>query len=196
MNFHNDEQDDGFASEESKTQRKKRMTELQDIGEQLLTLNARQLAQIELPERLYAALQEYQRLPNRHGAQRRQRQFIGKLMRGSDHDSIRQSLERVLAPSPEQTRRSQQIERWGQRLLNGSEEDIQAFLEDHPTAERQQLRSLVRRYQAAQVAPDDQGGQIATPDSDDTAPAQSAESAVSGEMVAARRRLLDYIKTS
>lgn len=164
---------EGFDNEESKSSRKRRMTELQDIGEQLLTLNERQLSQIELPERLSAALQEYQRLPNRHEARRRQRQFIGKLMRASDHETIRQSLEQLLAPSKEQTRRSQEIERWGERLLDGDEDDIQAFLERYPMAERQPLRTLVRRYQ---------------PPADTTTPASS-------DMITARRRLLDYIKS-
>lgn len=213
MNSSHDDPNAGLDNEESKSQRKRRMTELQDIGEQLLTLNERQLSQIELPDRLRAALHEYQRLPNRHEARRRQRQFIGKLMRGSDHETIRQSLERLLAPSQEQTRRSQEIERWGQRLLDGDEDDIQAFLERYPTAERQPLRAVVRRYQAVQAQDVDTAGRdsagsadtkpgpsgeaelsAAITRSDDSPPAEAVTPA-SSDMITARRRLLDYIKS-
>lgn len=203
MNFDRNSQNDDFDSAESKTQRKKRMTELQDIGEQLLTLNERQLAQIELPDRLHAALKEYQRLPNRHEAQRRQRQFIGKLMRGSDHESIREALERLLSPSHDQTRRSQEIERWAARLLEGDEDDIQTFLEDYPAAERQPLRNLVRRYQSAaseaavsaETAVSGETPLNIEPSDDDNDSAQPPAPA-SSTMISARRRLLDYIKDS
>lgn len=198
MNSSPDDLNPDFDNEESKSQRKRRMTELQDIGEQLLTLNERQLSQIELPERLQSALQEYQRLPNRHEARRRQRQFIGKLMRGSDHETIRQSLERLLAPSQQQTRRSQEIELWGQRLLDGDEDDIQAFLERYPSSERQPLRTLVRRYQTvkAEDTATADGDSANTPDLANTPePAADTAPPVSSEMMTARRRLLDYIKS-
>ncbi|MCU0940665.1 MAG: DUF615 domain-containing protein, partial [Burkholderiaceae bacterium] len=40
----------------SKTQRKKEMTALQSLGERLVKLNAAQLAQVPLPERLREAI--------------------------------------------------------------------------------------------------------------------------------------------
>ncbi|OFE11306.1 hypothetical protein PHACT_15155 [Pseudohongiella acticola] len=164
--------------EESKTQRKKRSTELQKMGEDLLSLNKKQLEQIEVPEPLLAALREYQRLPNRHEAKRRQLQFIGKLMRGSDHESIRLALEKLRTPDRQEIRRGQDIEQWGERLLNGDESDVQAFVETWPSAERQTLRQLLRRY-----------SQLATT-------ASEAEEEKSSEPAKIqRRRLLDYIKT-
>ncbi|MEX0740182.1 MAG: ribosome biogenesis factor YjgA [Pseudohongiella sp.] len=172
---HDDNTDGG---EESKTQRKKRMTELQKMGEDLLSLNKKQLEQIDVPEPLLGALREYQRLPNRNEAKRRQLQFIGKLMRGSDHESIRAALEKLRTPDRQEIRRGQDIEQWGERLLSGSEDDIQAFVETWPSAERQTLRQLLRRY-----------SQVATT-------AVDAEEERSSEAAKIqRRRLLDYIKT-
>jgi|SRR5690554_1769762 len=174
---------DDLPLEESKSQRKRHMTSLQETGEQLLTLNERQLAQIELTDRLRTALEEYHRLPNRHEARRRQRQFIGKLMRDNDHEKIREALDRLLGTSPEHTRRSQQIEQWSERLLEGTEDDLQAFLESYPAAERQPLRTLIRRYQTliAQSTP--------------PPPAGDENEGLNPAAHSARRRLLDYLKS-
>lgn len=172
---HDDNTDD---SEESKTQRKKRMTELQKMGEDLLSLNKKQLEQIDVPEPLLGALREYQRLPNRNEAKRRQLQFIGKLMRGSDHESIRAALEKLRTPDRQEIRRGQDIELWGERLLSGGEDEIQAFIETWPSAERQTLRQLLRRY--SQVA---------------TTATEAEEERSSEPAKIQRRRLLDYIKT-
>ncbi|MBC54926.1 MAG: hypothetical protein CMQ34_13945 [Gammaproteobacteria bacterium] len=172
---HEDSIEDG---EESKTQRKKRMTDLQKMGEDLLSLNKKQLEQIEVPEPLLGALREYQRLPNRNEAKRRQLQFIGKLMRGSDHESIRAALEKLRTPDRQEIRRGQDIEHWGERLLRGGDDDIQVFVETWPAAERQTLRQLLRRY-----------SQVATTD------AELEEEKSSEPAKIQRRRLLDYIKT-
>ena len=38
------------------------------------------------------------------------------------------------------------IEQWGERLLEGGEEDISAFVDAWPLAERQALRQIMRNY--------------------------------------------------
>lgn len=173
----------------SKTRRKKHSTELQKIGEELLSLNKRQLELIEVSEPLLGALREYQRIPARHEARRRQLQYIGKLMRAADHESIRAALEKLRAPDRQEVRRSQEIERWGERLLSGTAEDIEAFVEAWPVADRQPLRTLIRRFQQLSGQSGD-----ATDEDSSVAPASEAISAESDQAKAARRRLFDYIK--
>lgn len=173
----------------SKTRRKKHSTELQKIGEELLSLNKRQLELIEVAEPLLGALREYQRIPPRHEARRRQLQYIGKLMRASDHESIRAALEKLRTPDRQEVRRSQEIERWGERLLSGSADDIEAFVEAWPMAERQPLRALMRRFQQLSGQLNDSGDA----DSADNTVSDDG-SADSDQAKAARRRLFDYIK--
>jgi ribosome-associated protein len=163
-------------SAESKTRRKQRMTAMQKLGEELLTLNARQLQQIELPESLQQALKEYQRLPNKNEAKRRQLQFIGKVMRAADHEAIAAALQKLRTPSAREVRRSQDIERWGQRLLSTDDDALEAFLEKWPTAERQTLRQLQRNY-----------GSLSDTASDHISSDE--------QIMRARRKLLDYIKS-
>jgi len=75
----------------SKTQLKKEMLELQDLGETLTQLPQQLLDQCHLPEGLLNAIAEYKRIPNRRGARKRQLQFIGKLMRKVDIEPIKKS---------------------------------------------------------------------------------------------------------
>ncbi len=67
----------------SKTKIKKQMHELRDLGKELTELGKDQLAQLDIPESLRDALREMKNI-NKFGAQRRQIQYIGKLMREID----------------------------------------------------------------------------------------------------------------
>lgn len=67
----------------SKSQRKRDMTALQNLGESLLGLNRHQLEQLSLPDTLLEAILDAKSI-TAHGARRRQLQFIGKLMRQVD----------------------------------------------------------------------------------------------------------------
>jgi ribosome-associated protein len=49
-------------------------------------------------------------------------------------------------PDRTQVRRAQLIEEWGDRLLDGEEDDINAFVALWPLAERQAIRQIVRNY--------------------------------------------------
>lgn len=76
----------------SKSQRKRDMDALQDIGAELTELNEQQLASIELPENLRDAVLAA-RVMKRNEARRRQVQYIGKLMRQVDPAPIRVKLD-------------------------------------------------------------------------------------------------------
>lgn len=132
---------------ESKSERKRQMTALQALGEELLKLKAAHLQKMPLSDTLRDAIATYHRLPNRNEARRRQMQFIGKVMRNEDHDAIKNELEKLLTPDARQAGRSREIERWCLRLSEGDGDAIEAFLASFPSAERQPLRQLVRRLQ-------------------------------------------------
>ena len=130
----------------SKSQRKRDMTALQKLGQDLTTLGKKQLEKLPLPDSLIAALAEYQRLPNSNEARRRQLQFIGRVMRDANHDEIQAELDKMRTPDRTPVRRAQLIEEWGDRLLDGEEDDINAFVALWPLAERQAIRQIVRNY--------------------------------------------------
>ena len=78
----------------SKSARKREYLALQKLGEELLTVKESDLAAMDLDDELLEAIQDARRIKS-HGALRRQKQFIGKLMRGIDPEPVRAALERV-----------------------------------------------------------------------------------------------------
>lgn len=130
----------------SKSQRKRDMTAVQDLGKDLTTLNRKQLEKLQLSDRVLAALAEFHRLPNSNEARRRHLQFIGKIMRDEPHEEIQQALDNLRTPDHTEVRRAQLIEKWGECLLSGAEEDVNAFVADYPLAERQAIRQILRNY--------------------------------------------------
>lgn len=126
----------------SKSQRKRDMDALQDIGEELTQLNQQQLDSIELPESLRDAVLAA-RAMKRNEARRRQMQYVGKLMRQVDPLPIRAKLDGFLSVSAEQTARLHHIERWRERLLSDPQ-SVSEFIAAYPEVDTQQLRTLIR----------------------------------------------------
>jgi ribosome-associated protein len=125
----------------SKSQRKRDMEALQELGARLVDLNPGQLAQAALPERLHEAIVEAQRIRDFEG-RRRQLQYIGKLMREVDPAPIRAQLEQWHGKAREQTALQHLAERWRERLLD-DDDALALFANEYPRGDLQRLRSLV-----------------------------------------------------
>jgi ribosome-associated protein len=129
----------------SKSARKREASSLQDLGVKLAELPVQEIEALDLPENLFIALRDLRRLPS-HGAQVRQRQYIGKLMRKIDPEPVLAKLaERKLRHDVE-TRNFQRIERWRDRLLS-EPEALEEFLHEHPEADRAALTGLLKKAQ-------------------------------------------------
>jgi ribosome-associated protein len=128
---------------ESKSQRKKDMLALQKIGESLIQLTKEQLAAIDLPENLLAAIQHMQSLTSNE-AKRRQLQYIGKIMRQIVNESIKLTLKKIESIHKNNTAQFHHIEVWRTKLLTNGDDALNSFLADYPKADRQQLRQLIR----------------------------------------------------
>src|SRR6186713_1546678 len=75
------------GGEPSRTELKKASDGLQKLGEALLTLRGDLFARLDLPEKLADALDELKKITNFEG-RRRQSQFVGKLMRQLDPETL------------------------------------------------------------------------------------------------------------
>lgn len=126
----------------SKSAIKRAMTELQDLGEQLVALSAEQLKKIELPEDLRDAVRDAQRF-TQHEARRRQLQYIGRLMRNLDAEPIRAALDDIRGVSAVANARQHALERLRARFL-ADEKVIGEIAATHPDADLQKLRQLRR----------------------------------------------------
>ncbi len=134
------------TDEPSRTDLKRESTELQKLGEDLLTLRADLMAKLDLSEKLKDAVLEAKRITNFEG-KRRQMQFIGKLMRQVDPvllEAVRAALTEQNSGSAHESLALHQTEDWRERLLQ-SENDLNAWLIKFPATDAQQLRALIRQ---------------------------------------------------
>ena len=127
----------------SKSQMKREMLALQELGEKLVALNAEQLSQFDLPEELSSAITQAQTI-KKHGARKRQLQFIGRLMRSADAESIQAQFDTVTRQSAQSINQLHKIENWREKLLANGDEALTDFINEYPDADRQQLRTLIR----------------------------------------------------
>jgi ribosome-associated protein len=105
-------------SKPSKSQRKREQQELQQLGESLIDFDAATLAAMPLDESLRDAILQAAKMRS-HGALRRQKQLIGKLMRNVDPEPIRAAVARLTADDAATRRLFAQAERWRDRLVAG-----------------------------------------------------------------------------
>jgi ribosome-associated protein len=127
----------------SKSQRKRDMHALQELGEELIKLSKDRLAKIDIDDSLREAVRDAQRMPGRNEAMRRQIQYIGKLMRDADPAPIRAALDAVNGVSRAETARMHRLERLRERLIE-DEKVIGEIATQYPGADLQQLRQMRR----------------------------------------------------
>ncbi|HTN50672.1 MAG TPA: ribosome biogenesis factor YjgA [Burkholderiaceae bacterium] len=138
----------------SKSQRKRDMHALQALGAELVRLRREQLDRLDLPDELREAVEFAHRVTS-HEARRRHMQYLGKLMRQVDADTIRAGIAGVTGESRAAVAQMHLAERWRERLLE-DDAALTEFLAGHPGADVQWLRAAIRaarRERAAERAP-------------------------------------------
>ena len=134
------------TDEPTRTDLKRESTEIQKLGEDLLTLRAELMVKLDLPDKLIEAVNDVRRITNFEG-RRRQMQFIGKLMRALDptvHEAIRAALVEQHMPSARETQQLHLSEQWRDRLI-ADDDAVGQWLHLCPETDSQQLRALIRQ---------------------------------------------------
>lgn len=129
---------------------KREFQRLQELGEQLLELGTDQLAQMNLDDALLAAVSDAKKMRS-HGALRRQKQLIGKLMRSVDPAPIRA----MLAEFGRQERIDKAVfrraEYWRDRIAGEGSPALQAFFAE--TGDDEEIAALLRELGAMSHEP-------------------------------------------
>ncbi len=126
----------------SKTQIKKEMEQLQQLGLRLTKLSKETLNKMDLPDELQEAIVAYQKIHS-NSALKRQAQYIGRLMRTVEVAPIEEYLARLAGENTAYNAFLQRIEQWRTLLL---EEDstLERFVEAYPDIDTVQIRTLIR----------------------------------------------------
>jgi ribosome-associated protein len=131
------------GDEKSRTQHKREVMALQQLGEELSALSAEKLKSLSLSESLLDAILEVKRYKS-HGARRRQFLFIGGLLRNMDTMALEQALADMQKGRAEGSRSFHKLERWRNELIDENDELLATICADYPAADHQRLNQLVR----------------------------------------------------
>src|ERR1700724_2915392 len=147
MTSENETTDTSGESEEerlSKSARKREAASLQELGMKLSALPDQEIKALDLPDNLFVALRDLRPLPS-HGAQIRQRQYIGKLMRAIGPETVLPKLAERKQRHDLEIRHFQLIERWRDRLLSDPGSGLDELLREYPQVDRTMLAKLLEK---------------------------------------------------
>lgn len=134
-------------SKPSKSALKRQFSELQVLGESLIELTDAQLTAIVAEPQLIDAVR-LARSTNSHGALRRQKQLIGKLMRGIDAEPIRIAIDALNRRPQADKRVFREAEAWRDRLCSDAKDSLAEF-RTHAGSSSPVLQQLVADHAAA-----------------------------------------------
>ena len=127
----------------SKSQKKRNMIALQSVGEELVALSTDVINKMDLPDDLRVAILDAKRIPNsKHGGNKRQMQYIGRLMREVDPAPILTQLQALKAPNQKQTAQHHLAERWRERMLADAT-SVAAFVREFSESDAVTLEKLL-----------------------------------------------------
>lgn len=150
----------GFRSDEfaeqyarpSKSQLKREMTALQDLGEELVSQPKDRLKRVPMPEDVRDAILECQKIKD-HEGRRRQMQYVGKKMRSLEEEelaAIRKMIDSWKGSSKAETAAMHALERRREKLL-ADDKALTELKEEYPEVDVQQLRALIRNARREQA---------------------------------------------
>lgn len=147
MNRYNETQDDLEMDDEyddrpSKSQIKRELQALQDLGKEMTRLGADTLNKIPLPDDVREAIDEYAKMRS-FGAQRRQLQLIGKRMNGLDPVKVRAAIDMATGESKAAVAAHHRAERLRDKLL-AEDAFLTDFVKEFPDVNVQSLRQIIR----------------------------------------------------
>ena len=140
------DEDTGEFLSPSRSQQRRDALEVLELAEKLASLTPTQLAKLPIPEDLLPHL-EHTRKITAHIARKRQLAFLAKQMRREDDETleaIRDALDEDGVAARREIAAMHRVEAWRERLIADGDAALAELLEEHPTADRQHLRQLVR----------------------------------------------------
>ncbi|MDZ4297985.1 MAG: ribosome biogenesis factor YjgA [Moraxellaceae bacterium] len=128
--------DDEFGP--SKSDQKRSVERLQDLGERLAKLREEKLRKLPIDDALLQALLTMRQLKS-HEAIRRHRQYIGKLMRHANEPALLAALDPFKQPAL-----VRQLALLHQKLMEQGDAAASDVLQRYPAADRHTLRQHIR----------------------------------------------------
>jgi len=143
------EEEDLTSRTDLRNERKRSEAAWAEFAKTLVTISERHLLRMELSEAVLSVVQDARRISS-PGAKARALRLVRQELRGQDLGLLRERLEDLSHPNAR--RASTPADDWRRKLLDGGETELAAFVEEHPRADRQRLRTLLRNARKAAAA--------------------------------------------
>jgi ribosome-associated protein len=140
----------------SKSEHKRGAQEIHRLAEALVDLKASDYAKAPLDEDMRAHVDLARRI-DAQIARKRQILFVAKQLRKRSDDlaPLFLAIDKPKSEQKKETARMHRLERWRDRMLEEGDDALSEYLKEHPNADRQALRSLIRSATAAKTRVDE-----------------------------------------
>ncbi|ASK77957.1 hypothetical protein CF386_02300 [Paraphotobacterium marinum] len=132
----------------SKSELKRDMLEIQNLGEKISQLSLKNIQKMKLSDELY---NEIIKLRNfKHEARRRQLQYIGKVLRNIDNfEDIAKQYDLITNPQKVIEKKRNILDTLFNSLNNNLEDEMSKLEKSVPNLDKKRLRQLFRIYRSA-----------------------------------------------
>ena len=130
------------AERPSKSQRKREVHALRDLGEELLAIPEAKLKTLS-DARIVEAVLSCKKI-TKGNARKRQLQYIAKLMRSTDVDEIQKLIDSLNSNTRTHVMQFHRLEQWRERLIEEDPDAMEEVFAAFPDIDRQHLRQLIR----------------------------------------------------
>jgi ribosome-associated protein len=127
----------------SKSQIKRDCQRLTDLGDEILKLKPEDIRSLDMPDELEEAVTTALKIKSRSGL-KRQRQFIGKLLRLIDNEDIEAQVRKIQHRHDTNTAAFRRLEKWRDRLIDNDKEALSEVIAFFPDIDRQYTNQLMR----------------------------------------------------
>ena len=148
MNSNSNDQNKNNAEEvqydgPSKSQLKRDSQHLIDVGEEILKLSHEDIRSLHLPDELEEAIATALKIKSRSGL-KRQRLYIGKLLRSIDSEAIESQLRKIQHRHDTNTAHFKRLEKWRDSLIDNDKTILNEVISHYPEIDRQHINQLIR----------------------------------------------------
>ncbi len=142
--FDEDDEDvEYYAVRPNKTQIKKDITALFDLGETLSKLSAAHLQDMDLPDNIHKAISDVSDMPLT-GARKRLLKYIAGQLHKIDVAPIQEKLARIQNQSAHSAREHHITEHWRAKLITEGNAALTELFDEYPATDLQHIRQLLR----------------------------------------------------
>jgi ribosome-associated protein len=137
------DEDEELYSGPSKSQVKRECLHLLDVADTILKLSQEDRNTLELPIELEEAIATALKIKSRSGL-KRQRQYIGKLLRSIDGEEIETQINKIMHRNDTNTAQFKRLEKWRDQLIDNDRETLDEVIARYHDIDRQHINQLIR----------------------------------------------------